>query len=186
MNRILGVIVDGDGDFASLKKRFANGYRILKTDGPRGHTAKISDIVARTRKQIGMLRAFSCSRVVVVLDFENRPYSYEVFLRDIRQAFGSYPFGMPVDVVVPNKMIENWYLADIEEISRKKAFIRKKLRQKKYEGKNGKSEIKKCMIRSVAYSETEHGPKMFAEVRFGVAKVNSKSFEEFLEMMDRN
>ncbi len=82
-----------------------------------------------------------------------------------------------------NRMIENWYLSDIEQISREKVFIRKKLRQKKYEGKNGKTEIKKCMIHGVTYSETEHGPQMFAIVRFDVVKMNSKSFAEFLNMM---
>jgi len=186
MNRRLGVIVDGDGDFASLKKRFSDGYRILKTDGPRGHAARIPEIVARAKKQVGMLKAFKCTRVIVVLDFEDRPVSYEAFLKDVRQAFGGHPFGVPVAVAVPNKMIENWYLADIEEISRKKVFIRDRLKQKHYEGKNGKTEIKKCMIHNVAYSETEHGPQMFAVVRFDVAKVNSRSFSEFLEMMGRN
>jgi 5S rRNA maturation endonuclease (ribonuclease M5) len=61
MSKHIGIIVDGDGDFASLKKRFIDRYRILKTDGPRGHAAKIADIANRARKQIGILRAFQCN-----------------------------------------------------------------------------------------------------------------------------
>ena len=130
----LGVIVDGDGDFASLKRRFSGQCRILKTDGPRGHEARIADIVRGVKKQIGMLRAFRCSRVIVVLDFEGRVDPYPEFVQDIRQAFARTSLGVAVVVAVPNKMIENWYLADIEEISRQKAFIRDRLQQKNYEG----------------------------------------------------
>ena len=37
------------------------------------------------------------------------------------------------------------------------------------------------MIPGTAYSETQHGPQMFAVVRFDVARTNSASFAEFLE-----
>ena len=186
MSKCIGIIVDGNGDFASMRKRFVDRYKILKTDGPRGHTAKISDITSRARKQIGILSAFQCKRVIIILDFENRSCSYKNFVRGIRQAFNSVKFDIPVNVAVPNLMIENWYLADIEHISKKKAFIRDKLKQKKYEGTNGKAIIKKFMIQGVSYSETDHGPKMFAILRFDVAKNNSPSFGEFLEMVKNN
>jgi len=183
MSRRIGVIVDGDGDFASLKKRFSDGFRILKTDGPRGHTARSIDIAKRSKKQIGMLRAFQCKRVVVVLDFEQRSSRYEDFIREISDAFQEIPWGLRVDVVVTNRMIENWYLADIVHLSRNKAFIRNGLRQKNYEGTDGKSEIKKCMAQGFAYSETEHGPQMFAVLRFEVARTNSPSFEKFISLV---
>ena len=186
MSNRIGMIVDGEGDFASLRKHFVEGYRILKTDGPRGHTARIADIASRAKKQIGILRAFQCSRVVVVLDFESRTITYNNFVRELRDAFKPYASDVSVDVAVPNRMIENWYLADIEEISRKRAFIRDNLRQKNYEGKHGKEEIKKCMINGVTYSETEHGPQMFATIRFDVAKMNSPSFAEFLNLIQWN
>lgn len=185
MNDLLGVIVDGDGDFASLKRRFSGQCRILKTDGPRGHDAIIADIVTRSKKQIGMLRAFRCDRVIVVLDFEERIDPYPKFVSHLREAFARTYHGVEVFVAVPNKMIENWYLADIEEISRQKIFIRDGLRQKHYEGKHGKAEIKKCMIHGTAYSETQHGPQMFAILRFDVARTNSPSLAEFLDMMQR-
>ncbi|MGA2782784.1 MAG: hypothetical protein ABSF13_12855 [Smithella sp.] len=186
MSKCIGIIVDGDGDFASLRKRFIDRYRILKTDGPRGHAAKITDIANRARKQISILRAFQCNRVIIVLDFENRSGSYKNFVGQIRQAFNSVAFDVPVNIAVPNIMIENWYLADIEHISRKKSFIRNNLKQKNYEGKNGKSVIKNFMVHGVSYSETDHGPKMFSILRFDVAKKNSSSFGEFLEMVKDN
>lgn len=186
MSSHLGIIVDGDGDFASLKKRFSGQCRILKTDGPRGHEVQIRDIVKREKKQIGMLRAFGCTRVIIVLDFEGRANRYVDFVRTLRQAFAATSFGVAVCVAVANRMIENWYLADIEEISRKKAFIRDNLRQKKCEGKHGKAEIKKCMVHGTAYSETQHGPQMFSVIRFDVARMNSTSFADFLDVMHGN
>ncbi|MFA4987596.1 MAG: hypothetical protein WC712_13520, partial [Candidatus Brocadiia bacterium] len=179
-NKLIGVIVDGPGDFASVRGRFLGQCRILKTDGPRGHTAKVAEIANQAFKQIKMLTDLQCSSIVVVLDFEERTESYGAFVASIRRAFQSLDCDADVNIAVPNRMIENWYLADIEEISRKKAFIRKGLKQKSYEGKNGKDEVKKCMARKMAYSETMHGPQMFSVVRFDVARTNSQSLAEFL------
>jgi len=151
MSKLIGVIVDGDGDYASLKKRFTENYLILKTDGPRGHTASVDGIVTRAKKQISMLSAFRCGRVIVVLDFEERTCMYKTFVKNIRQAFNSKNFGIPVNVAIPNKMIENWYLADIENISKQKVFIRNRIKQKNYEGKHGKKEIKKLMSQGHDY-----------------------------------
>ena len=130
MNKRYGVIVDGDGDYDSLKRRFTDGYKILKTDGPRGHEAKVADIVSRAKKQIRMLRAYGCNRVIVVLDFEERACQYNTFVKQIRWEFNSVSFGIPLTVAIPNRMIENWYLADIENISRQKTFVRNRLKQK--------------------------------------------------------
>lgn len=180
MNERMGIIVDGDGDFGSLKKRFTNRYKILKTDGPRGHTAAVDAIARKSRKQISILRAFKCTRVIVVLDFERRREHYAEFVDSLRRAFSAVSFGVAVFVAVPNRMIENWYLADIEQLSRNRAFIRDGLKQKKYEGTHGKNELKKCMKQGISYAETKHGPQLFEIVRFEVARTNSRSFDDFL------
>ena len=81
-------------------------------------------------------------------------------------------------------MIENWYLSDIEHLSRNKAYIRDGLKQKNYEGMNGKNEIKKCMKKGVSYSETRHGPELFGLLRFNIARQNSVSFDIFLKLIE--
>src|SRR6266571_1073349 len=116
MSKPVGIIVDGEGDFASLRKRLRDGYRILKTDGPRGHTARPNDIVQKSRKQIGILRAFRCAYAIVLLDFESRSGSYIEFVNALQTAFDSLCVGIPILIAVPNRMIENWYLADIEHL----------------------------------------------------------------------
>jgi hypothetical protein len=183
MSDCVGIIVDGDGDFASLRARFRNGFRVLKTDGPRGRDAAPGDIAKRSWKQVAMLRAFECSRVIVMLDFEARSQPYEDFVRDLASAFSSVDFGLPVLIAVPNRMIENWYLADIEYLSAKKVFLRSGLKQRNYEGGDGKAQIKRCMQRGHTYTETRHGPQMFAILRFAVARKNSASFDAFLRLV---
>ena len=184
MNRHIGIIVDGDGDFASLKKRFNGGYRVLKTDGPRGHTASIDQIARLSRKQVRILSAFKCAKVVVMIDFEQRPELYEEFVNRLRNAFSEIPFDVPVFVAVANTMIENWYLADIGYLSNQKAFLKDRIKQRPYEGRHGKDELKKCMKQGISYSETKHGPQLFAMLRFDIARQNSPSFDDFLRIVE--
>lgn len=183
MSNRVGIIVDGAGDFASLKRRFKEGFRVLKTDGPRGHTALPDAIAKKSRKQAGMLAAFKCARVIVLLDFEERTQLYEDFVTELRDSFAAEDFPAPVSVVVSNKMIENWYLADIEYLSTQKAFLRNGIKQKHFEGTHGKKEIKRFMRRGESYSETKHGPQMFEVLRFDEARQYSASFDDFLTQL---
>jgi hypothetical protein len=180
----IGIIVDGHGDFAALKKRYGGKLRILKTDGPRGHQAAIEDIVAGSRKQVSMLSSYGCAKAIVMLDYEGRRIRYEKFIKALKQAFCGSNMCLPVHVAVANQMIENWYLADIEQLSAKRKYIRDGLRQKRYEGRNGKKELKRCFKSNIAYRETTHGPDLFNTIRVQVARKNSGSFDLFLRLLD--
>jgi hypothetical protein len=184
MSKRLGIIVDGEGDFASFRRRFPNGCKVLKTDGPRGHTASIREIASKARKQILMLVAFKCDKVIVVLDFENRATSYSDFVNNLICEFQNIACTIPVNIAVPNRMIENWYLADIEFLSKHRTFLRDGLKQKTYEGRDGKRELKRLMKKNISYSETKHGPELFEILRFDVARTNSNSFNAFLSYLN--
>ena len=180
MADLIGIIVDGEGDYAALRRRFAHGYKIVKTDGPRGHTASASEIANKSRKQILILAAFRCSQVVVVLDFEGRALAYQKFLAQLIEGFRSIQLPISISVAVPNRMIENWYLADIEFLATKKAFLRPGIKQRPFEGRNGKALLKRLMRKGISYSETKHGPELFEILRFDVARRNSPSLADFL------
>lgn len=175
-----GIIVDGPGDFNSLRTRFTGTCKILKTDGPRGHTVSITDLASSSHKQISMLKECGCENIIVMIDFEMRTDDYSTFVDSLKDTFTSYYTDFNVDVVVPNRMIENWYMADIEHLSRNKVFLRNNLRQKNYEGTNGKEELKKCFASGYSYSETTHGPQLFSILRFDFARQNSTSLDYFL------
>lgn len=186
MSNKIGIIVDGAGDFAALKARFKNGYKIIKTDGPRGHTVNIVDIMSNSKKQIAMLKAYKCKKVIVMFDFENRSENYDIFRDKTIKTFNDINFGVPVSIAIPNRMIENWFLADIEHLSKLKVFLKNNLKQKVYEGLNGKNELKKCFNKKYIYSETHHGPQLFSSIRFNIAKINSRSFELFLDLFENS
>jgi hypothetical protein len=182
MTRV-GLIVDGPGDYGSLRTRFKDNCRILKTDGPRGHTADIRDIVRSSGKQVAMLRECGYQKIIVLTDFEMRMEDYKGFVKHLRDEFSQYYTDGRVKASVPNRMIENWYLADIAFLSRKKSFLRRNIKQKNFEGLDGKEKIKKCFARGFSYIETTHGPQMFAMLRFNIARKNSSSFDDFLSML---
>jgi hypothetical protein len=179
----VGIIVDGPGDYNSLKTRFTDNCRILKTDGPRGHDANIRNIVRSSGKQVAMLRECGCKKIIVLVDFEARTEDYVRFVSNLKGEFTRQYTKCKVDASVPNRMIENWYLADITFLSKRKSFLKPNLRQKNFEGRNGKEELKKCFARGFSYIETTHGPQMFAILRFDVARRNSSSFNDFLLML---
>jgi len=180
MGKKVGIIVDGQGDFAAIKKRLGSLCKILKTDGPRGHTVTIADLARGSRKQINMLRFFVCTSAIVMTDFEQRQESYRQFVSRLTLEFSKQGFDLDVRVAVPNTMIENWYLADVEQLSRKKSYIKSKLKQRSYEGKHGKHELKRIFKRGESYNEVKHGAELFCTIRFPIARNNSISFEYFV------
>lgn len=106
----IGVIVDGAGDFASLKSRYQDKVRVLKTDGPRGHCAEMNQIVSKSKKQISILKSYRCSKIIILIDFECRNKPYKEFVNALKKYFQSV-YGEEVVACSPNTMIENWYFS---------------------------------------------------------------------------
>lgn len=177
----IGIIVDGPGDKAAIDARYNKQFRVIKTDGPRGHCAPIDKIIAKSKKQISILESFKCSKIILMLDFECRKMSYNEFTEALENELDKYEFSRPIEIVVLNQMIENWFLADIEILSSKKKVLRDKLKQKNYEGKHGKNEIKKLTAKNQSYNEIQHGKEFFPLIRESVAIKNSSSFNNFID-----
>lgn len=179
----IGFIVDGIGDFHSFKMKFGGMHKVLKTDGPRGHCVCINEIVSKSKKQISILRGFKCTKIIVVIDFECRKLDYTNFAKDLNKEKERQNLGEDVHFVIANTMIENWLLADIEWLSKKKKFLRDNLKQKKYEGTHGKDEIKTLMQPHTSYSEVEHCPQLFILIRDNIAKRNSLSYKSLMDLL---
>lgn len=177
----IGIIVDGPGDKAAIDARYYRRFKVIKTDGPRGHCASVEQIISKSKKQISILESFNCSKIILMLDFECRTTSYKEFILELESEIKKYDFSKKLEIVVPNQMIENWFLADIEILSSKKKILRDKLKQKNYEGKHGKDEIRKLTITNKSYNEIQHGKEFFPLIRESVASKNSISFKDFLE-----
>jgi len=186
MRNRLGIIVGGQKDFAALKARFGAVFEILKLDGPRGHGVTPGDIVAATKKQIAILNALGASEILVMLDCENTTVPCEKSVKEFTLLLRTMGAAESVQVTMPDRMIENWYLADIAYLSKKrKTFFRGVLKQKNYEGKNGRTVLKRLLHKSVTYNEVIHGAQMFKTIRFSAAKANSRSFSSFYAIIKR-
>lgn len=187
MSNLIGVIVDGQGDFASIKKRFSGAVRVIKTNGPRGHTVTTSQLASRSIRDVEILAASGCLRAILVIDFEERAVNYQDFVESLNNEIKRHYFPIDLKVCVVNRMIENWYLADIEQLSANKKYIRNGLKQRQYEGTHGKNELKKVFEHEFSYNEVIHGPDLFCEIRFDVGEKHSASLKAFLdELQNKN
>jgi hypothetical protein len=187
MSDKLGIVVAKQKDFAALKARFRNAFPILKLDGPSGPTVNTADMIAAARKQIKMLMSIDgSSEILLLIDCDSRRSSYRTLLRELTLRAGAMNVRTPIHISIPNRTIENWYLADIEYLSRrKKRLLKGNIRQRDYEGKNGRIELKKLFRKSVTYDEVRHGAEMFMVIRTRVARANSSSFDTFYSVIER-
>ena len=184
----VGFIVDSAGDHAALQSRFGKGYLVVKTGGPRDETMSVTQIVARSIKEMRILKSLGSRKIVMLVNFERKARNYRSFAerlsKECRESFAVTHLGVPVAVSVPNQVVENWYLADIEHLSAGSMLLKDNLKQRNYEGKDGKNELRKLFREKISYNEIQHGGKLFSIVRFDVARSNSMSFDHFLEAVE--
>ena len=181
----IGIIVDGQGEFFSFKNRFQNcNMKILKTDGPRGHLAKVEDIIIHSKKQINILKCFGCTKAIILVDLEERSQDSYAFMQQAKKCIENNSFEIDTYIAVADRMIENWYLADILYLSSQKKYLKKQTKQKYYEGTNGKKELRKIFAKGYDYNEVTHGKELFNMMRFNFAKEYSKSLNDFLSLIE--
>lgn len=180
----VGLVVDGPGEFAAFKARFGGRLKVVKTDGPRGANADPRQIIARLGKQVEMLRSLRCDCVVLVTDFESRSGSYKEFVGILGEAGGERFGALFAGAGVPNQMIENWYLADIAYISRRRSYLHRVKSQKRYEGMPGKEVLRRHFRRGHYYKETTHGPSLMTAMRFQEARKVSPSLDAFIMRLE--
>jgi hypothetical protein len=176
---MIGLIVDGEGDHAAFRARYGRQIRVLKTDGPRGHTTSDRTLIDAAKKQIAMLVGWGCKRIAIVTDFEGRSGSAFDFCKRVRELAGLSQNVEDLLVFAPDMMFENWLLADIAHVCSQKKYLKKLKCQKTYESLNGKSELKKLFIQGYDYNEVRHSAELFPLVRGEEAAKRSPSFALF-------
>ncbi|MCS3809665.1 DUF4276 family protein [Xanthomonas sp. 4461] len=179
---MIGLIVDGAGDYAALTARYKGRVRVVKSDGPRGHTATEDAIAESSKKQVALLSAFGCTEIAILTDFEGRTCALESFAEKIQRKAIKIS-NLDVTVIVADQMIENWLLADIAYLSKKKKYLKGVRSQKKYESTNGKSEIKKHFVAGFDYNEVKHSSELFPLIRVEEASKYSASFSYFIRKL---
>jgi len=172
--------VDGHGDHAALSEKYKGKAYVLKTSGPRGHTVDAKVIASAALKEVDMLRALGCKTICILTDRESRQQSCTSFLNAIQTRLPAPSKALTVIATCADRMIENWILADIVQVSKACKDLKSGQKQKNWEGTHGKNELKKCMAKGINYNEVKHGKKFFCAVRDQIARKNSASLNHFL------
>ena len=128
--------------------------------------------------------SIGCDRVIVVTDFEARDDDLSAFCNTVQRGLENIGARVPVKCCVAHRMIENWFLADLEEISQRRNYIRGGLRQKDFEGTHGKKVLKTYFVKGYTYNEVDHGKELMATIRLDTASANSASLRCFLESLE--
>jgi len=145
-----------------------------------GKTVEISEIAKRVGT-LGRLLHKRYSPLVVVFDREKRPESCEDIERIFRTSLEQEDIDVPVLVGIPDRDIENWILADFE-IFVNVTKIEKPTAKIHFEGKKGKSEIRKLLPPNKTYVETIDGVSWLRRCR-PTKMICSASFDRFAKVM---
>lgn len=116
----IGIIVEGQGEVLALKtllpkitttNQFINSP--LRADlQPKAST----QIIARSAHAVvAIFQKRAVEKIVVLIDREDRERP-ETFCRELKQAFLSMYKGIDFEIVIKNRQIENWLLADIDAL----------------------------------------------------------------------
>lgn len=133
--------------------------------------------LAAIAKRIGTLFRLLGNRyypVVIILDREDRELSVDDMERDLRVLLVGE--SVPCDQIIfgiPDRMIENWILADPSCWNGAEG-------DGNFEGANGKSRLRDNLeAQGRTYSEIADGVSMFCEINCQIAVRNSVSFQNF-------
>lgn len=139
-------------------------------------------IEAAAKKVASLIRLMKRNYpIIIIFDREDRPESADIISKNLYDNIKDNEI-QEVDIYIgiPDTMIENWILADINSVNE---YYNIRLQQIKYEGRGGKSQLRK-LISPKKYSETEDGPEIAKKCNLKKILKNSKSFESFYNKLN--
>lgn len=117
----VAVICDGDAEVEVLRvllgKLVINGVQLIGAAyADMQPSAPIAQVVAAARSRIEIWRARNASRIIVVIDREQSVICPGERAEALRNAFHGAGY-QEVEVVVKDRKLENWLIADAEAVS---------------------------------------------------------------------
>ncbi len=132
-------------------------------------------------KRIGSLSRLIQNRfspIIVIIDREARDAPSSKIRRDLSALLTQEHINVPIVVGVPDRMIENWILADAGTfatiINRKSNAI-----SESFEGTAGEARLKELLPDNITYVKTIQGVEWFKSCDADTICQNSASFREF-------
>lgn len=112
---------------------------------------------------------------VIIFDREKRKASAETIRERLKELIMAEEIHDEIIIGIPDRMIENWILADWENIT-----LQEKIKNTgvtvTFEGLSGKAKMKKLLPRNSIYHETVQGVSWFLKANVKVIYKNSHSF----------
>jgi hypothetical protein len=149
-----------------------------------GTDTPIEVIVDRIEFHIRILNN-RCSPIVVLIDREKRPATCEQIIQQISEKLDERGYGGQYVVGVADRCIENWILADWNNVAErfKEHGIKPIDDCSKFEETQGKTELKRLLPRELLYNEPTWGKDMFLSCRPEKIYENSASFRAFVDKL---
>ncbi|MBP0594575.1 DUF4276 family protein [Paraburkholderia sp. LEh10] len=164
-------IVEGHLEQKFLTEVCNGESKVLKLQN--GKTVAATAIAKQVKAQISIIR--DPSYVVVLLDREKRPQSSIAFEKEIDAELKKLNFSVPFSVHVPDLMIENWILADVEALKRANLDVDL---SKGTEGCHGKRKLDEAYRKKKKkYSEIFDGVPLLKSCSANTIKTVSTSFD---------
>jgi len=187
-------VVDGRTEILSFKAKFGSEYNCIpdfrkhpgcgggRTTNARGYANAASGAIFVAMRQ-------RYTKIICVTDREARPQEAISFAARVRselihlvESDSHYSHGEleeKLAVCVPDRMFENWIVADVEGIKQCENLVKSSARQAAFDGRNGTMVLKSLM--KVPYKKIQHAPTLFKRVSFQRAIHNSRSLCLFTE-----
>lgn len=190
-------IVDGRTEIRSLRAKLQKEYNCAPDfrqhpSGGGGITVQATGYARAAHGVLVEVLGQRYRKIICVTDREDRAGEATAFASEVRRALINLIDSNPhyhheeleskIAVHVPDKMFENWIVADVKGIRKRRDLVKSTARQQAFEGKNGKASLKTLM--KVPYKKTTHAPLLFKCVCFQRAVVNSPSFSLFAQQLE--
>jgi hypothetical protein len=189
-------IVDGLTEIRSFDAKLSKDFRSVPAFRQAACGGKGVDAQGYANAVYGTIIAVLSGhyrRILCITDRESRTQAADAYADDIRREliervassthFSREELDAKIRVCVPDKMFENWIVADVRGIRTCSDLVSGSAQQDSYDGTNGSAVLKRLMV--VAYKKTLHGPRLFKRVSFKRAAANSPSFALFTGLIDK-
>lgn len=187
---MIGVVVEGIGEIETVRAYISKIDQSLKVFGRPLYAdlqpkANPKVIVAAARNVINQLRRRGATKVVVIIDLEDRPCPVQ-FANELKEAFCSAHPDLLIAPVVKHHCLENWMIGDPG------ALRKMQKRFNKFESienaiKRGGADMVKdplklldgCAIKT-SFHKTMDPPRIAAHQDIDKLSISSRSFKKFL------
>jgi len=189
------LILDGPSDIKAMKgklqKEFSNCPQFRKAPC-NGHTVTVEGYVNGIFGIINLALNQKYLNIFCVLDREKRQISATNLAKKIHNKLiqkidsstkiSKIELNEKIKIVAADRMLENWIIADLEGIKKRKNLININSQQELFDGKSGVKLLKQFMI--VNYNKVQHAELLFKAVSIERAIKYSPSFNKFILMIE--